>query len=42
VEEAISEIRQQAGQVEMIFYAYVLDEYEHLLGDRFIPRTAVR
>jgi Mg/Co/Ni transporter MgtE len=32
VEEAISEIRQQAGQVEMIFYAYVLDEYQHLLG----------
>jgi magnesium transporter len=31
VEEAIAEIRQQAGQVEMIYYAYVL-EAEHLLG----------
>ena len=32
VEEAIGEIRQQAGQVEMIFYAYVLDESQHLMG----------
>jgi magnesium transporter len=32
VEEAIGEIRQQAGLVEMIYYAYVLDDLEHLLG----------
>ena len=32
VEEAIAEIRQQAGQVEMIYYAYALDESEHLMG----------
>ena len=32
VEEAIAEIRQQAGQVEMIYYAYVLDESQHLRG----------
>jgi len=32
VEEAIAEIRQQAGSVEMIYYAYVLDEIQHLLG----------
>ena len=32
VEEAIGEIRRQAGQVEMIFYAYVLDESQHLMG----------
>ena len=32
VEEAIAEIRQQAGQVEMLYYAYALDESEHLLG----------
>jgi len=32
VEEAIAEIRQQAGQVEMIYYAYVLDESQHLIG----------
>jgi len=32
VDEAIAEIRQQAGQVEMIYYAYVLDESRHLLG----------
>lgn len=32
VEEAIAQIRQQAGQVEMIYYAYVIDELEHLLG----------
>jgi magnesium transporter len=32
VEEAIGQIRQQAGQVEMIYYAYALDESEHLLG----------
>lgn len=31
VEEAIAEIRRQAGQVEMIYYAYVLD-HERLLG----------
>src|SRR5713101_9477001 len=32
VEEAIAEIRRQAGQVEMIYYAYVLDDVQHLLG----------
>jgi magnesium transporter len=32
VEEAISEIRSQAGRVEMIYYAYVLDELRDLLG----------
>ena len=32
VEEAIAQIRQQAGSVEMIYYAYALDEFEHLLG----------
>jgi magnesium transporter len=32
VEEAIAEIRRQAGQVEMIYYAYVLDDAQHLLG----------
>jgi magnesium transporter len=32
VEEAIAEIRQQAGQVEMIYYAYVLDDAQHLMG----------
>src|SRR5882672_3777640 len=32
VEEAIAEIRRQAGQVEMIYYAYVLDDARHLLG----------
>jgi magnesium transporter len=32
VEEAIAEIRRQAGQVEMIYYAYALDESEHLMG----------
>jgi magnesium transporter len=32
VEEAIAEIRRQAGQVEMIYYAYALDEARHLLG----------
>jgi magnesium transporter len=32
VEEAIAEIRQQAGQVEMIYYAYALDESQHLMG----------
>jgi magnesium transporter len=32
VEEAIAEIRQQAGQVEMIYYAYALDDSQHLLG----------
>jgi magnesium transporter len=32
VEEAIAEIRQQALQVEMIYYAYALDESQHLLG----------
>jgi two-component system sensor histidine kinase KdpD len=32
VEEAIAEIRQQAGQVEMIYYAYALDNAKHLLG----------
>jgi magnesium transporter len=32
VEEAIAQIRQQAGSVEMIYYAYALDEFDHLLG----------
>jgi magnesium transporter len=32
VEEAIAEIRRQAGHVEMIYYAYVLDDAQHLLG----------
>jgi magnesium transporter len=32
VEEAIAETRQQAGQVEMIYYAYALDPMEHLIG----------
>ena len=32
VDEAIGEIRQQAGQVEMIYYAYVLDVSQHLMG----------
>jgi magnesium transporter len=32
VDEAIAEIRQQAGSVEMIYYAYALDELQHLLG----------
>ena len=32
VEEAIAEIRRQAGQVEMIYYAYALDDAQHLLG----------
>ena len=32
VEEAIAETRQQAGQVEMIYYAYALDQMEHLIG----------
>jgi magnesium transporter len=32
VEEAIAQIRQQAGNVEMIYYAYALDDSEHLLG----------
>lgn len=32
VDQAIAEIRRQAGQVEMIYYAYVLDDAQHLLG----------
>jgi len=32
VEEAIAEIRKQAGSVEMIYYGYALDEDQHLLG----------
>ena len=32
VEEAITEIRRKAGQVEMIYYAYALDDAQHLLG----------
>ncbi|WP_031499890.1 magnesium transporter [Bryobacter aggregatus] len=31
-DEAISYLRRQAGQVETIYYAYVLDEYQRLLG----------
>ena len=32
VDEAISYLRQQAGSVETIYYAYVLDKEQHLLG----------
>jgi magnesium transporter len=32
VEEAISELRQHAGHVEMIYYAYALDDAQHLAG----------
>ena len=32
VDEAITEIRRQAEQVEMIYYAYALDEAQHLSG----------
>lgn len=32
VEEAISYLRRQAGTVETIYYAYVLDHEQHLLG----------
>jgi len=32
VDEAIVEIRKQAERVEMIYYAYVLDNDQHLLG----------
>ena len=32
VEEAINAIRQQAVQVEMIYYAYVFDGSQHLMG----------
>jgi magnesium transporter len=32
VEEAITTIRRQADQIEMIYYAYVLDDSQHLLG----------
>jgi magnesium transporter len=32
VDEAIVYLRRQAGQVETIYYAYVLDEAQHLLG----------
>ncbi len=32
VEEAIAEIRRQAEQLEMIYYAYVLDDAQHLAG----------
>ncbi len=32
VEEAIAEIRRQAGSVEMIYYAYVVDDGQRLLG----------
>ncbi len=32
VDEAIAEIRRQAGQVEMIYYAYALDDAQRLLG----------
>src|ERR1700730_4224554 len=32
VEEAIGQTRQQAGQVEMIYYAYALDGSQHLMG----------
>jgi len=32
IDEAIAEIRKQAGQVEMIYYAYALDGSQHLMG----------
>ena len=32
VEDAISQLRQHAGHVEMIYYAYVLDDAQHLMG----------
>ncbi len=32
IDEAIAEIRRQAEQVEMIYYAYALDDSQHLLG----------
>ena len=32
VEDAITELRQHAGHIEMIYYAYVLDEAQHLVG----------
>jgi magnesium transporter len=32
VDEAISYLRRQAGQVETIYYAYALDDAQHLLG----------
>src|SRR6266568_1234519 len=32
VDEAISYLRRQAGQVETIYYAYALDAEQHLLG----------
>jgi magnesium transporter len=32
VEDAISQLRQHAGHIEMIYYAYVLDEAQHLIG----------
>ena len=32
VEEAISQLRQHAGHIEMIYYAYVLDEAQRLVG----------
>ncbi len=41
VDEAIAEIRQQAGQVEMIYYAYALDDVSTPNGSGFFPRTAL-
>jgi magnesium transporter len=32
VDEAIGQLRQHAGHVEMIYYAYVLDNAQHLVG----------
>jgi magnesium transporter len=32
VEDAITQLRQHAGHIEMIYYAYVLDEARHLVG----------
>jgi magnesium transporter len=32
VDDAISQLRQHAGHVEMIYYAYVLDDAQHLVG----------
>jgi magnesium transporter len=32
VEDAISQLRQHAGHLEMIYYAYALDDAQHLVG----------
>jgi magnesium transporter len=35
IDEAIAYLRRQAGQVETIYYAYVLDEEQRPAGHRF-------